>query len=97
MSYDIRLFACNTFISKCYHHFLLSFVTEQQGRQKRSMEVKYYLTLDEYTNMREIALRMYADGVIPKANVNAFAKAAGYKFYNEYNEHLRRSLKANHK
>jgi hypothetical protein len=61
------------------------------------MEVKYYLTSDEYTNKRVIALRMYADGVIPKAIVNAFAKSEGYKFYDEYNNQLRRSLKANRK
>lgn len=72
----------------------MSFITEQSKPKKRLVIVKYYLTFDEYANMKEIAAQMCKDGVIPKNHVNVFAKAAGYKFYNEYNEKLKRRLNA---
>lgn len=75
----------------------MSLIAEQSKPKKRLVIVKYYLTLDEYANMKETATQMCKDGVIPKNHVNVFAKAAGYKFYNEYNEMLKRSQNANRK
>jgi hypothetical protein len=69
----------------------VTLVREQEGRQKRRLvEVKFYLTPEEFTNMETIAMYIYREKAIPKATVNSFAKSAAYKWYNEINGELKK-------
>jgi hypothetical protein len=66
-------------------------VTEQKERQKkRLVEIRFYLTFEEFINMEEMAMYIYKQGAIQKPSVNSFAKSSAYKWYNEINERLKR-------
>jgi hypothetical protein len=45
----------------------VTFAKEQEGRQKkRLVEIKFYLTPEEFTNMEQIAMYIYREKAIPK-------------------------------
>ena len=55
-----------------------------------SIRVCYYLKKEEFEEFQKQAVILHHEKAIPRPTVGAFAKAAGYKFYNEFNEVLRR-------
>jgi hypothetical protein len=74
-------------MSECYAYFLVSIVPkETEGKIK----VCVFLNKHDIINIRMIADHMFQQKLIPKSTVPAFLRAAGYKFYNEYNEMLKR-------
>jgi hypothetical protein len=51
-----------------------------------------FLNKYDIINIKIIAEHMFNQKLIPKSTVPAFLRAAGYKFYNEYNEMLKRQI-----
>jgi hypothetical protein len=66
----------------------VSTVTERTESKKRLVTVKFYITKEELIEYEKHALFMYKEKVIPRPTVGAFAKAAGYKWFNEINKKL---------
>ena len=59
---------------------------ETEGKIK----VFVFLNKHDIINIKMIADHMFHQKLIPSSTVPAFLRAAGYKFYNEYNEMLKR-------
>jgi hypothetical protein len=62
-----------------------------------SIRVCYYLKKEEFEEFRKQAIILHQEKAIPRPTVGAFAKAAAYKFYNEFNEVLRRQNQNAHR
>jgi hypothetical protein len=57
-------------------------VTEQSD-QIQQIKVCFYLRSDEFEEFKKQAIFMFEQKVIPRPTVGTFAKAAGYKWFNE--------------
>ena len=57
---------------------------------ERKIKVCVFLNKHEIIDIKMLADHMFHQKLIPKSTVPAFLRAAGYKFYNEYNEMLQR-------
>jgi hypothetical protein len=69
---------------------LVNSFPEQTNPERKLVTVKYYLTREEAAQFNEIAFQVYIQKGIPRNTLGAFAKAAGYKWYNEVNQALAR-------
>jgi hypothetical protein len=65
-------------------------VNDVTESNRRLVTVKFYITKEEFIEYEKLAFLMYREKVIPRPTVGAFAKAAGYKWYNEINQRLTR-------
>jgi hypothetical protein len=63
-------------------------VKELAESTRRQVPVKFYITKEEFIEYEKHALLMHREKVIPRPTVGAFAKAAGYKWFNEINKQL---------
>jgi hypothetical protein len=65
----------------------VSLIPEQRNPKRKTVTVKYYLTKEEAAEFEQTAFILYIHKVIPRHTLGAFAKAAGYKWFNEINQH----------
>ena len=67
----------------------MSLITEQVRRtDRRTVEVKFYVTEGEAGALEEMATYLYKEAAIPKPSINAYAKAAAFKMYKELSDRL---------
>ena len=78
----------NIIIFVCYQCFLVNAIRERTESNRRLITVKFYITKEEFIEYEKDAFLMHREKVIPRPTVGAFAKAAGYKWFNEINKQL---------
>jgi hypothetical protein len=54
--------------------------------KSKLIPVKFYLREEEFVEFEKVVYLMHKHKAIPRPTIEAFAKAAAYKFYNEINQ-----------
>jgi hypothetical protein len=61
-------------------------VREPTKLKRKLVTVKYYVTKEESAEFKKVAFLLFQHKAIPRPTIGEFAKAAGYKLYNDINQ-----------